>query len=171
MSCHLKQNFLHKIYITNSDSIAGVDYVKVKNDVIYCKTIIFDRSQIHAASNFSLLSSRIASYVTINCYTLLHQATRGEGKNSFRCRNIFVSARDPQRCFCITVIDDVLSSFKIYNIQFKKVKIFWWMGAEGQGLDMRAGGRITQRPEVKVIFDGLSLKQINKIFWKVRVKL
>ena len=45
------------------------------------------------------------------------------------------------------------------------------MGAEGQGLDMRAGGRITQRPEVKVIFDGLSLKQINKIFWKVRVKL
>ena len=38
------------------------------------------------------------SYVTISCYTLLHQTTRWEGQNSFReLRNIFVSDCDPQR--------------------------------------------------------------------------
>ena len=38
---------------------------------------------------------------------------------------------------------DVLSSFRLYNIQFKKVKILWGrgLGAEGRVLDMRARGR------------------------------
>ena len=54
MPCHLQRNFLP--HITNDDSIAGVDYLKFKNDVIHCKTIISDRSLIHAAPNFLLLS-------------------------------------------------------------------------------------------------------------------
>ena len=54
MPCHLQRKFLP--HITNDDSIAGVDYLKVKNDVIHCKTIISDRSLIHAAPNFLLLS-------------------------------------------------------------------------------------------------------------------
>ena len=37
--------------------IVGVDYLKVKNEITYWKTIIPDRSQIHTASNFLLLSS------------------------------------------------------------------------------------------------------------------
>ena len=41
--------------------IVGVNYLKVKNDVTYWKTIIPDRSQIHAATNVLLLSSYIAS--------------------------------------------------------------------------------------------------------------
>ena len=100
MSSHLQRNFLP--YIQKGDSIAGVDYLKVRNDVINCKTIISDRSQIHAAPNFSLLSSCIAEYVTIICYTLLHQATRDEGKTSL-WRRFFVSDRDPQRFFCINL--------------------------------------------------------------------
>ena len=39
-------------------------------------------------------------YVTITCYTLLHQVTRGEGKNSLtEPKDILVSDRDPQRLF------------------------------------------------------------------------
>ena len=50
MFCHFQRNVLP--HITNNDSIAGVDYLKVKNDIIHCKTIISDRSLIHAAPNF-----------------------------------------------------------------------------------------------------------------------
>ena len=41
---------------------------------------------------------------TISCYTLLHQAARGKGKNSLRKRrDILVSDRDQQRFFVIIV--------------------------------------------------------------------
>ena len=77
--CLVTSNEFFSLTSQKGDSVAGVDYLKVKNDVIHCKTMIVSgRSQIHAAPNFSLLSSRIASYVTITCYTSLHQATRGE---------------------------------------------------------------------------------------------
>ena len=38
-------------------------------------------------------------------------------------------------------IYDVLSSFRLYYVQVKEVKILW-------GPDMRAGGRITQTPNI-----------------------
>ena len=134
MWCLVTSNKIFSLSSQKGDSIAGVNYLKVKNDVVHCKTIICDRSQIHAAPNFLLLSSRISSYVTITCCTLLHQATRGEGNNSFRkCRNIFVSDRDLNDFFVLHY--DVLSSFMLYNIQFEKVKIFWGLGAGGRELD------------------------------------
>ena len=41
----------------------------------------------------------------ISCYTLLHQAARGEGKSSLRKRrDILVSDRDEQRFFIIIII-------------------------------------------------------------------
>ena len=59
------------------------------------------------------------------CYTLLHQATRVEEKNSLReRRDLLVSDRDPQR----------LSSFRLYYIQFKENKILWGAGTGGWGL-------------------------------------
>ena len=101
MWCLVISNKIFSLPSQKGDNITGADYLNVNKDVIHCKTIISDRNQIHAAPNFMLLSSKIASYVTINCYTLLHQATRGEGKNSFRrFRKIFVSDRDPQQFFC-----------------------------------------------------------------------
>ena len=102
MRCLVTSNEIFSLISQKGDCIAGVDYLKVKNYVVHCKTIIFDRSQIHAAPNFALLSSWIASYVTLTCYTLLHQATRNEGNTSLRRpMHIFVSDRDPQRSFCI----------------------------------------------------------------------
>ena len=104
MWCLVTSNKIFSLTLQKGDSIAGINYLKVKNDVIHCKTIISDRGQIHAAPNFSLLSSRISSYVTITCCKLLHQAIKGERKNGFRsCRNIFISDRDPQRFFSITI--------------------------------------------------------------------
>ena len=42
--------------------------------------------------------------LAISCYTLLHQAQRGEGKNSLRKRrDILVSDRDQQRFFIIII--------------------------------------------------------------------
>ena len=44
------------------------------------------------------------THLAISCYTLLHQAARGEGKNSFRKRrDILVSDRDEQRFFIIII--------------------------------------------------------------------
>ena len=104
MRCLVTFNEIFSLTSQKGDSVAGVDYLKVRNDVIHCKTIISDRSQIHAAPNFLLLSSWIAKFVTITSYTLLHQATRDEGKTSLRrSRDIFVSDRDPQRFFCINL--------------------------------------------------------------------
>ena len=37
--------------------IASVNYLKVKNEVTYWKTIIPDRNKIHTAPNFLFLSS------------------------------------------------------------------------------------------------------------------
>ena len=97
MRCLVSSNEIFSLTSQKGDIIAGVDYLKVRTDVVHCKTIISDRSQIHAAPSFSLLSSWIASYVAITCYTLLHQATRDGGKTSLRRRtDIFVSDRDPQ---------------------------------------------------------------------------
>ena len=82
--------------------IVGVDYLKMKNNVTHWKKIIPDRSQIHVAPNFCLQVAKLQIYVAIICYTLLHQATRGERKNGLReRRDIFLSDRDPQRFFCI----------------------------------------------------------------------
>ena len=97
MRCLATSNEIFSLTSQKGDIIAGVDYLKVRNDVIHCKTIISDRSQIHVTPNFSLLSSWIASYVAVTCYTLLHQATRDGGKASLRRRtDIFISDRDPQ---------------------------------------------------------------------------
>ena len=97
MRCLVTSNKIFSLTSQKGDIIAGVDYIKVRNEVVHCKTIISDRNQIHAAQSFSLLSSWIASYVAITCYTLLHQATRDGGKTSLRRRtDIFVSDRDPQ---------------------------------------------------------------------------
>ena len=41
----------------NGGGIAGVNYLKVKNHVTHWKTIISVKSQIHASSDFLLLSS------------------------------------------------------------------------------------------------------------------
>ena len=42
------------------------------------------------------------THLAISCYTLLHQAARSEGKNSFRKRrDILVSDRDQQQFFII----------------------------------------------------------------------
>ena len=44
------------------------------------------------------------------------------------------------------LIYDVLSSFRLYNIQFKKVKILWGPGAEGRIWEPGVRDRVTQRP-------------------------
>ena len=116
--------------------IGGVDYLKFKNDAIHCKTIIFDKSQIHAAPNFSLINSSISSYVTITCYTLLQQGVKERialgdvGRLSF----LIMTLND----FSVLRYD-VLSSFRLYNIQFKKVKILWESGAKGRIWGLGAG--------------------------------
>ena len=44
------------------------------------------------------------THLVISCYTLLHQAARGEGKNSIRKpRYILVSDRDQQRFFIVII--------------------------------------------------------------------
>ena len=57
-----------------------------------------------------------------------------EGKNRLReRRNIFVSARDPQRFFImiyttLNLTYDVSYSFRLYYIQFKESKVLWGLG-------------------------------------------
>ena len=98
---------------------------------------------------FCFKLARLQVYVAITCYPLLHQTTNCEGKNSFReRRDILVSGRDPQTILLdyttLTLIYDVLSSFMLYYIQFKEVKILWRLGAG----DWRPGtnDRIIQTP-------------------------
>ena len=62
MWCLVIFNEIFSFTSQKGDSIAGADYLKLKNDVIHCNTIISDKSQIHAAPNFLLLSSWIASH-------------------------------------------------------------------------------------------------------------
>ena len=86
--CLVTSNKIFSLTSQKGDIIAGVDYLKVRNEVVHCKTIISDRNQIHAAQSFSLLSSWI----------------RDGGKTSLRRRtDIFVSDRDPQWFFCINL--------------------------------------------------------------------
>ena len=138
MWCLVTSNKIFSHSSQKGDSIAGVNYLKVKNDVVHCKTIICDRSQIHAAPNFSLLSSWISSYVTITCCTLLHQATRGEGNNSFRkCRNIFVSDRDLNDFLYYTMMCYPPSCYIIFSLRKLRFSGGWGPGDESW---------ITQRP-------------------------
>ena len=90
--------------------------------------------------NTSFCTRDHKTHWTISCYTLLHQATRDEGKNSLRKRrNILVSDRDFATIFCyynnLILIYDALSTYRLYYVQFKEVKILWGSGAgyEGQG--------------------------------------
>ena len=72
MSC-----YPYKIFIFKSQKgggITSVNYLKVKNEVTYWKTIIPDRNQIHAALKFFVLTSYIAS---LRCNNLLQ--TTGPG--------------------------------------------------------------------------------------------
>ena len=57
MRCLVTFNKIFFLSSQKGGGIAGVNYLKVKNDVTRWKTIIPDKSQIHAASNVLLLSS------------------------------------------------------------------------------------------------------------------
>ena len=46
----------------------------------------------------------------------------------------------------LILIYDVLSSYRLYNVQFKEVKILWGLGARDWIWGLGAGGRITQTP-------------------------
>ena len=53
---------------------------------------------------FCFEKAKLLVYVTITCYRLLHQTTRGEGKKSLReRRDIIVSDQNPQRFFFIVL--------------------------------------------------------------------
>ena len=57
--------------------------------------------------------------LAMSCYTLLHQAQRGEGKNSLRKRrDILVSDRDQQQqsMMCYPPTDYIMISFKEVKI-------------------------------------------------------
>ena len=54
--------------------------------------------------NTSFCTKDHKTHLTISCYTLLQQAARGEGKNSWRkCRDVLVSDCDQQRFFIIII--------------------------------------------------------------------
>ena len=79
---------------------------------------------------FRFQVARLQVYVAITCYTLLHQATRAEGKNSLRGGvGIFSFWSWSSTIFLyfttLTLIYDVLFSFRLYYIEFKEVKILW----------------------------------------------
>ena len=57
MWCVVTSKEIFVLSSQNSGGIAVVNYLKVKNDVTHWKKIIPDKSQIHAVSNFLLLSS------------------------------------------------------------------------------------------------------------------
>ena len=54
--------------------------------------------------NTSFCNKYHKTHLAISCYILLHQAARGEGKNSLRkLRDILVSDRDRQRFFIVII--------------------------------------------------------------------
>ena len=57
MRCFVTFNEIFFLLSHRGGGIAGVNYLKVKNDVTHWKTIIPDNSQIQAASDFLLSSS------------------------------------------------------------------------------------------------------------------
>ena len=98
--------------------------------------LIYVLSQVHAALNVLLLIARLQFYVS------------SKGKNSLiEHRGILVSELWISTIFLhytiLILIYDVLSSFRLYYIQF--------MGIGGRNPDMRAGAgaRITQAPFLK----------------------
>ena len=119
--------------------------------------------------NTSFCTKDHKTHQSIPCYKLLHQASNGEGKNSLRKRRgILASDRDLQRVFffytTLILIYNVLSSFRLYYILFKEVKIFgrpgaggWEMRNEGQGSDMRAGAWEADNPNL--LLKALSTKR------------
>ena len=55
--CLVTFNEIFFLSLQKGGGIACVNYLKVKNNVTHSKTIISDKSQIHAGPNFLLLSS------------------------------------------------------------------------------------------------------------------
>ena len=54
--------------------------------------------------NTSFCTKDHKTHLAISCYILLHQAARGEGKNSLRRRSdVLVSDRDQQQVFIIII--------------------------------------------------------------------
>ena len=81
--------------------------------------------------NTSFQTKDHKTHQDISVYTLLNQVTRGVVKNSFReRRDIFIFNLYLQGFF-LTLIYDMLSSFRLYYIQFKEVKFLRETGAGG----------------------------------------
>ena len=57
MWCLVTFNEIFLVSSQKGGGIASANYLKVKNDIAHWKTIISDKSQIHAISNFLLISS------------------------------------------------------------------------------------------------------------------
>ena len=57
MWCLVTFNKIFFFSLQKGGGIACVNYLKVKNDVTHWKAIISDKSRIHAATNFLILSS------------------------------------------------------------------------------------------------------------------
>ena len=57
MWCLVTFNKIFFLTSQKGNGIANINYLKMKNDSTYWNTIIHERNQIHAASNFLLLSS------------------------------------------------------------------------------------------------------------------
>ena len=82
----------------------------------------------------------------ISFYTLLHQFTRSEGKNSLRKLGPFPFWSWSSTVFLyytnLILIYDLLCFFKLYQIQFKEVKILWGLGSGGRRRLMLAVVRV-----------------------------
>ena len=77
MWCLVTFNEIFFFSLQKGGGTACVNYLKVKNDVTHWKTIISDKSQIHAAPNFLLLSTQI---VILPRNNLLHTTATGYKK-------------------------------------------------------------------------------------------
>ena len=112
--CYRQTNYMQKI-----PSVTRIIYM------LSVKTTTYVSNRF----NTSFCTKDHKTHLAISCYTLLRQVARGEGKNSLRkLRDILVSDRDQQRFFIIDnliLIYDVLSSCRLYYVQFKEVKDLW----------------------------------------------
>ena len=85
--------------------------------------------------NTSFCTKDHKTHKAIYCYTLLlHQAARGEGKKGYFSfwswsTTIFHHYNN------LILIYNVLSSYRLYYVQFKEVKILWGLGVGGRRLD------------------------------------
>ena len=83
-----------------------VVYIKLQSDSLCYRQMKWNMQKIRCVKPITYVCNRFntffcfkdhKTYQAISCYTLLHQATRGEGKNSSRKRGDFlVSYRDAQ---------------------------------------------------------------------------